>query len=74
MTHGRRTKTFAEKVGQWLQQNRGAYCDKCIARELDLSKRQANRATNALSGVTNLIRGTGTCSICGAQRKVTAAV
>ena len=50
---------------------RGAYCHDCIDRELGLSRRQhANRLTNALASTSNFCRGRGTCSVCGAEKKV----
>lgn len=67
--------TIADRIGQWLRRNRGAYCDGCIAKQLGLSRReQANRATRALSSTSNFLRDRGTCSICGADKKVTEAV
>jgi hypothetical protein len=63
--------TIAERLGKWLQQNRGAYCDDCIARELQLPQRQqANRASNSLATISYFYRDRGTCSICGAEKKV----
>jgi hypothetical protein len=63
--------TIAERLGKWLQQNRGAYCDDCIARELQLPRRQqANRASNSLATISYFYRDRGTCSICGAEKKV----
>jgi hypothetical protein len=63
--------TIAERLGKWLQQNRGAYCDDCIARELQLPRRQqANRASNSLATISYFYRDRGMCSICGAEKKV----
>jgi hypothetical protein len=58
----------------WLREVRGAYCDYCIAKELRLSRRQANRIANALSAKANFCRERGVCSLCGAEKKVIAAV
>jgi len=67
--------TIAERVSQWLRQNRGAYCDDCIAKQLELSRRgQASRITRALSTTSNFLRDKGACSICGAVKKVIEAV
>jgi hypothetical protein len=69
------TVTIAKRVGRWLLINRGAYCDDCIANELQLSRRQqANRASISLAKVSYFYRGKGVCSICGAQKQVTAAI
>jgi hypothetical protein len=69
------TVTFAKRVGRWLLNNRGAYCDDCIAKKLQLSRRQqANRASISLASVSCFYRDKGTCSVCGAEKKVTAAV
>jgi hypothetical protein len=72
----RTAMTIAERLSRWLQQNdNGAYCDDCIARELELSqRRQASRASKALSTVANFFRARGICSICGAEKKVIRAV
>ena len=65
--------TIVERLDKWLRQNRGAFCDDCIARELELRRRQqANRASNSLSAVSYFYRDRGTCSICGAEKKVIA--
>jgi hypothetical protein len=74
MTSGRPSGRAAERIAWWLEQNRCACCDKCLAKELDLSQRQANRAANRLSGVDNFYRDVGICAICGAEKKVTAVV
>lgn len=58
----------------WLSEVGGAYCDDCIAKELNLSRRQANRTTSLLSATCNFCREKGVCSLCGAQRKVIEAV
>jgi hypothetical protein len=63
--------TIVQRQARWLQENVGAFCDDCIARELGLpGRRQANRASTALAAVGVFYRDTGACSICGAQRKV----
>jgi len=75
MSNRREGVTVAQKLGRWLQQSKGAFCDRCLARELELSgRRQANRAVNELAGTHNFYRTIGTCSICGAERKVIEAV
>jgi len=52
-----------------------AYCDDCIAKQLELSRRgQASRITRALSTTSNFLRDKGACSICGAVKKVIEAV
>jgi hypothetical protein len=67
--------TIADRITRWLRQNRGAFCDECIAKQLALSRReQANRVARSLSKTSNFLRDRGTCSICGAERKVIGAV
>jgi hypothetical protein len=67
--------TIAKRVGRWLLNNRGAYCDDCIANELQLSRRQqGSRASISLAKVSYFYRDKGDCSICGAQKKVIAAI
>jgi hypothetical protein len=62
---------IAERVARWLQQNRGAFCDDCIARELELPRRrQANRASISLANISNFYRTRGICAICGAEKNV----
>ncbi len=64
-------RTVAERLGHWLRQNDGAFCDDCLAKELLLPHRQqANRAANTLSHLSNFYRDRGCCSICGAAKKV----
>ncbi|MGB8114428.1 MAG: hypothetical protein WCF22_11675, partial [Candidatus Sulfotelmatobacter sp.] len=49
--------TIAERISLWLREVGGAYCDYCIAKEFNLSRRQqANRVTNALSTTSNFCR------------------
>jgi len=48
-----------------------AACDTCIARRLDLSRRQhANKNTRALVRTGGFERRKGVCSICGEMREV----
>lgn len=64
-----------ERIARWLAQNRGGYCDDCLAKEVGLARReQASRSARALATTANYLREKGTCSICGAFKKVTAAV
>jgi hypothetical protein len=67
--------TAVERIARWLVQNRGRYCDDCLAREVGLAHRgQANRAARTLATTANYLREKGTCAICGAFKQVTAAV
>jgi hypothetical protein len=67
--------TLGERIALWLREVRGAYCDACIVKEFKLPRRrQINRITNALSATSNFYREKGTCRLCGADRKVIAAV
>ena len=67
--------TIADQLAEWLKRNRGAFCDSCIARELQLHRRQqANRASNLLGSISYFYRDKGTCSICGAERRVISAL
>jgi hypothetical protein len=70
-----RKMTLGERIALWLREARGTYCDDCITKEFKLSRRrQVNRITNALSVTSNFYREKGTCRLCGADRKVIAAV
>lgn len=66
--------TLKERISLWLREVGGAYCDDCIAKELKLSRRQANQATNALSRTANFCRERRVCSLCGVEKKVTEAI
>jgi ribosomal protein S14 len=60
---------LGERIALWLRRVRG------IVREFKLPRRQQiNRITNALSATSNFYREKGTCRLCGADRKVIAAV
>lgn len=59
-----------ERLWRWLRQTRGAYCDRCLSQELELSVGQTNRATRALSTQSNFFRDQGVCSLCECARKV----
>jgi len=62
---------IAQRLGEWLMHNRRAFCDDCIAKELQLRRRQqANRASNGLAAISCFHRDYGICSICGAQKKM----
>lgn len=63
-----------ERMSLWLREVGGAYCDDCIAKELNVSRRQANRVANALSRTANFNRERGSCSLCDAEKKVIEAV
>lgn len=64
-------KKTVDRLWRWLRQNRGPFCDLCIARELELTGRaQANRASRALARQSNFLHDIGVCRRCGAQRKV----
>jgi hypothetical protein len=67
--------TVAQRVSLWLKEVGGAYCDACLANELKLSgRRQANRTAIFLAATNAFCRETGVCSLCGAERKVIAAI
>ena len=59
-----------ERIGLWLREVGGAYCDDCIAKELRLSHRHVNRSTNTLSRMSNFYRERGVCSLCGMVKNV----
>ena len=61
--------TIAQRVNQFLSRRApAAFCDDCIAKELSLSRRQAQRVTSAL-GMTTFRRAEGSCSVCEEMRK-----
>ncbi len=67
--------TIAERMSLWLREVGGAYCDDCLAKELKLPRRQqAGRVARALSKKSNFSRERGACSLCGREKKITAAV
>ena len=63
---------IAERVNEFITAKRpAAFCDDCIAEELELSRRQqAHRVTSALGTTSNFQRGQGICSRCGEDRLV----
>lgn len=65
---------LSEAVSLLLRQIGGSYCDDCIAKEFKLSRRQANRITNALSTTRSFCREKGICSLCGGEKKVIEAI
>ena len=61
--------TIAQRVNQFLSRRAPtAFCDDCIAKELSLSRRQAQRVTSVL-GMTTFHRAEGSCSVCEEMRK-----
>jgi hypothetical protein len=64
--------TVAERVADLLRSKRPeSLCDYCIAKLLDLKKRQqANQATNALEHSADFVRQVGECSVCHEDRMV----
>lgn len=67
--------TVTKRLGLWLNEVRGSYCDDCLAKELKLPRRQeANRIAIALSSKRNFLRERRICCSCGAERKVIQAI
>jgi hypothetical protein len=61
--------TIAQRVNQFLSRRApAAFCDDCIAKELSLSRLQAQRVTSAF-GMTTFHRAEGLCSGCEEMRK-----
>lgn len=69
------SNTIPGRVSEWLRQHKHAYCDDCIADELNLPRRQqAQRSTDALSQTREFTRDSGRCTLCGLDKKVIQAV
>lgn len=70
------TMTIAERVSDWLKQQKGdAFCDDCIKEKLALSRRQqAFRVTSALGTTREFRRQSGICSVCRSTKLVTRAL
>ena len=62
--------TLKQRISLWLREVGGPHCDDCIAKDLKLSRRQANRVTSTLAATGNFSRGRGVCSTCGGEKKV----
>lgn len=63
--------TMKQRVRLWLREIGGSYCDACLAEELNLSQRQANKIAVALSLTDEFYRRRGFCRLCDKERKVT---
>ena len=69
--------TVSQRVAQFLRDHRryGAYCDKCIAKELRLgagkNRTMARNVTSVLAEMDEFRRGPGICCKCGEHRLVT---
>ncbi|PYX28223.1 MAG: hypothetical protein DMG77_16605 [Acidobacteria bacterium] len=64
--------TIAERVSNFLRDKHPgtSYCDDCIAKQLDLSRRQqAQRVTIALAVTKDFVRQIGTCPECKGRDK-----
>ena len=69
--------TVSQRVAQFLGDHRryGAYCDKCIAKELRLgagkNRTMARNVTSVLAEMDEFRLGPGICCKCGEHRLVT---
>ncbi len=62
----------AERIATFISLHRPeAFCDDCITKELSLSIRRQTQPITAALGTTDCYRRvTGTCSVCGDEKKV----
>ncbi len=62
----------SERVSAFLTAQRPSrFCDDCIAKSLELSRRhEIQRITNALGTTDSFHRALGICSMCGKEKKV----
>ena len=64
--------SIAERVNKFITKHKpDAFCDDCIAEQLDLSRRQeANLVTITLATTDNFQREIDNCSLCREVKKV----
>ena len=61
---------IAERVNNFITDHTpDAFCDDCIAEQLDLSRQQTQRVTIALATTDSFLREIDSCSLCGKEKK-----
>jgi hypothetical protein len=66
--------TLYHQVREWLRQRSGScFCDECIARDNEGSRKNVSVATRRLGTETDFSKYTGKCDSCGSSRAVTRA-
>jgi hypothetical protein len=66
--------TLYHQVREWLRQRSGScFCDECVARETEASRKNVSIATRRLGTEGDFSKYTGKCDCCGTSRAVTRA-
>jgi len=66
--------TLYHQVRDWLRQHSGScFCDECVARETEASRKNVSIATRRLGTESDFNKYTAKCDSCGASRAVTRA-
>ena len=66
--------TLYHQVRDWLRQHSGScFCDECVARETETSRKNVSIATRRLGTEGDFSKYTGKCDSCGTSRAVTRA-
>jgi hypothetical protein len=72
VTHGGPIMSRAQDINDFVKRREpAAFCDDCIAKKLELPRRQQSAAiTETLGTTTDFTREHGLCSVCASEKKV----